>query len=240
MSDPMVHTVATAVVALVCAIFAWPVYFANRKVPGTLYWALAISTIPLALLSLSTQPFAPAWLGIVFANHLLLLYGLLLAYGTWLFFGKRPNPSLLATIAAGFSLPFLYFTYVTPNVDARIVLVSTMLIVTSLIMFHTVATRNKDEFTIGAILIYVVLGATTTLMLYRIIYVLFVAQLGNIFSNTIINVLVSGIAYFSSYGLTLSFYMLCHEQQLKHIKQLQREAEEQTIQKSRFLAFLSH
>lgn len=240
MSEPMVHTVATAVVALVCALFSWPMYFANRKVPGTLYWALAVSTIPLALASLSTQPFAPAWLGIVFANHLFLLYGLLLAYGTWLFFGKRPNLHLLAAIATAFSLPFLYFTYIRPDVDARIVLVSTMLILTSVIMFSTVVTRKKGEFTIGAMLIYAVLGATTALMLYRIVYVLFVGQMGNIFNNTTINVLVAGIAYFSSYGLTLSFYMLCHEKQLQQIKQLQQDAEEQTAQKSRFLAFLSH
>lgn len=240
MSDPLVHTLATAVVGLVCAVFSWPMYFANRKVPGALHWAIANSMIPLAFAGLSIQPFAPVWLGVVVPNHLLLINGLLLVYGTWLFFGHQIQLKLLAVIACCFSLPFLYFTYLEPKVDARITLVSSMLVITSFLMLQTVASRKKGEFTIGAILIYVVLGATTTLMLYRIFYVNFVGEIGSIFSSSTINLLVAGIGYFSSYGLTLSFYMLCHEKQLQHVKQLQQDAIEQTQQKSRFLAFLSH
>lgn len=160
MSAPLVHTLATAVVGLVCAVFSWPMYFANRKVPGTLHWAIANSMIPLAFAGLSIQPFAPAWLGVVVPNHLLRINGLLLVYGTWLFFGHQIQLKLLAVIACCFSLPFLYFTYLEPKVDARITLVSSMLVIISFLMFQTVASRKKGEFTIGAILIYAVLGAT--------------------------------------------------------------------------------
>lgn len=77
-------------------------------------------------------------------------------------------------------------------------------------------------------------------MLYRIIHVLFIGSIDSIFTNTTLNLVVSGISYFNSYGLTLSFYMLCHEKQLQHIKELRKEAQQQAEQKSRFLAFLSH
>jgi signal transduction histidine kinase/DNA-binding response OmpR family regulator len=240
MLEPLAHYTATAVVTLICAMFSWPMYWANRKVPGTLWWAIANSVLPTALICLSSQPYAPVWLGVVLANHLLFLHALLLVYGTWLFFGQKPRFRLLSVIAVCFSLPFLYFSYVSPNTDARIVLGSLMFIATLCFMVQSTATRPKGEFTVGAILIYSVLGTTFILMLYRIIHVLFIGSIGNIFTNTTLNTVVAGISYFNSYGLTLSFYMLCHEKQLQHIKELRKEAQQQTEQKSRFLAFLSH
>lgn len=115
-----------------------------------------------------------------------------------------------------------------------------MFIATLSLMVQSTATRPKGEFTVGAILIYSVLGTTFILMLYRIIHVLFIGSIDSIFTNTTLNLVVSGISYFNSYGLTLSFYMLCHEKQLQHIKELRKEAQQQAEQKSRFLAFLSH
>lgn len=240
MLEPLAHYTATAVVTLICAVFSWPMYWANRKVPGTLWWAVANSVLPVALICLSSQPFTPIWLGVVLANHLLLLHALLLVYGTWLFFGQKPRIRLLCIIALCFCLPFLFFSYISPNTDARIVLGSLMFIAALCLMVHSTATRPKGEFTVGAILIYSVLGTTFILMLYRIIHVLFIGSIGNIFTNTTLNLVVAGISYFNSYGLTLSFYMLCHEKQLQHIKELRKEAQQQTDQKSRFLAFLSH
>lgn len=240
MLEPLVHYTATAVVTLICAVFSWPMYWANRKVPGTLWWAIANSVLPVALICLSSQPFTPIWLGVVVANHLLLLHALLLVYGTWLFFGQKPRLPLLSVIALCFCLPFLYFSYLSPNTDARIVLGSLMFIATLSLMVQSTATRPKGEFTVGAILIYSVLGTTFILMLYRIIHVLFIGSIDSIFTNTTLNLVVSGISYFNSYGLTLSFYMLCHEKQLQHIKELRKEAQQQAEQKSRFLAFLSH
>lgn len=240
MPEFLTYTVASAMITLASALFSWPIYWFNRNVSGTLFWAISCTVAPVALLLVSIQSMVPFFIGIVVTNHLFLLSTLLMIQGTRLFFGRPQNYTLFIVLSLSFSLPFLYFSYIQPGIDHRIITISCMFIISSILMMHAVSARGKGNYTIGALFIYLVMGMTISIMIYRIFYVLSIDKLGDTLSNHPINIIVAGLAYFASYGLTLSFYMLCHEHQLQHIRYLRQQAEEETEQKSRFIASLSH
>ncbi len=240
MLDPLAHSLASVMVTLACALFIWPLYLLNKDFAGPKHWAIGNSLLPLGLLLLSTQSKTPVWLGVVLANHLLLAAVLAILWGTRLFFGYQRNKSLLTVLTLSFSLPFLYFTYITPYTDGRIILVSLMFSLCSLLSIRVLRAKQKTGFSLGVKLFQAVLMLLIMLMSYRIAYILLVGDLGGIFSFNLLNVAVAALSYFVVYGLTLSYFLLCSERRIQMLDSLQQQSKAEAALKSRFLASLSH
>lgn len=240
MLDPLAHSLASVMVTLACALFIWPLYLLNKDFAGPKQWAIGNSLLPLGLLLLSTQSKTPVWLGVVLANHILLAAVLAILWGTRLFFGYQRNKSLLTVLTLSFSLPFLYFTYITPYTDGRIILVSLMFSLCSLLSIRVLRAKQKAGFSLGVKLFQAVLMLLIMLMSYRIAYIMLVGDLGGIFSFNLLNVAVAALSYFVVYGLTLSYFLLCSERRIQMLDRLQQQTKAEAALKSRFLASLSH
>lgn len=240
MLDPLAHSLASVMVTLACALFIWPLYLLNKDFAGPKQWAIGNSLLPLGLLLLSTQSKTPVWLGVVLANHILLAAVSAILWGTRLFFGYQRNKSLLTVLTLSFSLPFLYFTYITPYTDGRIILVSLMFSLCSLLSIRVLRAKQKTGFSLGVKLFQAVLMLLIMLMSYRIAYILLVGDLGGIFSFNLLNVAVAALSYFVVYGLTLSYFLLCSERRIQMLDRLQQQTKAEAALKSRFLASLSH
>lgn len=240
MLDPLAHSLASVMVTLACALFIWPLYLLNKDFAGPKQWAIGNSLLPLGLLLLSTQSMTPVWLGVVLANHILLAAVLAILWGTRLFFGYQRNKSLLTVLTLSFSLPFLYFTYITPYTDGRIILVSLMFSICSLLSIRVLRAKQKAGFSLGVKLFQAVLMLLIMLMSYRIAYILLVGDLGGIFRLNLLNVAVAALSYFVVYGLTLSYFLLCSERRIQMLDRLQQQTKAEAALKSRFLASLSH
>jgi hypothetical protein len=240
MFDPLAHSIASVMVALACALFIWPLYLMNKDFAGTKQWAIGNSLMPIGLLFLSSQGKTPVWFSVVLANHLILAAVLLTLWGVRLFFSLKNNKKAIATIALSFSLPFLYFTYVTPYTDARIIIVSVMFATCSLLNVLAIRTTQKQSFSLGAKILQAVLILLILLMCYRILYLLFIGELGSVFTKNLLNTAVAALSYFVTYGLTLSYFLLCSERRIQMLDTLQQQTKTEAALKSRFLASLSH
>ncbi|TKL85655.1 hypothetical protein DVW31_15615, partial [Enterococcus faecium] len=119
-----------------------------------------------------------------------------------LFFAFTANKKLITTLLLLFSLPFLYFTYISPYTDARIFIVSLMFAVCSLISIQAIRSSQPISFSLGARLLQAVLVLMVLLMCYRIVHLLFIGALGSVFSKNMLNVAVAGLSYFVVYGMT--------------------------------------
>lgn len=240
MLDPLAHSLASVMVSLACALFIWPLYLMNKDFAGIKQLAIGNTLMPLGLLLLSTQGKTAIWLSVVLANHLMLAAVLFQLWGIRLFFARTDNKKLITALALLFSLPFLYFTYISPYTDARIFIVSLMFAVCSLISIQAIRSRQPISFSLGARLLQAVLLLMILLMCYRIVHLLFIGALGSVFSKNMLNVAVAGLSYFVVYGMTLSYFLLCSERRIQMVHHLQQQSKAEAALKSRFLASLSH
>ncbi len=240
MLDPLAHSLASVMVAIACALFIWPLYLMNKDFAGIKQLAIGNTLMPLGLLLLSTQGKTAIWLSVVLANHLMLAAVLLQLWGIRLFFAFTANKTLITTLTLLFSLPFCYFTYITPYTDARIIIVSLMFAICSLLSVQAIRARSRTSFSLGAKLLQAVLILMILLMSYRIMHLLFIGALGSVFSKNILNVAVAGLSYFVVYGMTLSYFLLCSERRIQMVHHLQQQSKAEAALKSRFLASLSH
>jgi hypothetical protein len=69
---------------------------------------------------------------------------------------------------------------------------------------------------------------------------LFIGELGSVFTKNILNTAVAALSYFVTYGLTLSYFLLCSERRIQMLDRLQQQSKAEAALKSRFLASLSH
>ena len=97
----------------------------RAAITGVGYWILANAVAIVALLAFAVQGHASPWLSFVAANVLLAASLLLVLEGCWRFLGRRSRPwaayAGLAVVLAG----IVYWTFVAPDFNARVALVST-------------------------------------------------------------------------------------------------------------------
>lgn len=101
------------------------VFWTRRTYPGFGYWLAGILCQTLAvILFLLPRDHFPPWLTIILANYLITLELLLIHRGTLLFQGKVVGWGGDVAITLSFITLFYYFTYLTPDLGARVLTVS--------------------------------------------------------------------------------------------------------------------
>ncbi len=100
----------------------------NRKTySGFTQWTIASVLNFLGLVSLSLRGFLPDFITVVMANTLIVAGIGLIAYGIEIFAGSSRKIWLFVSLSVSLFVSFLYFTYPSPNVNARIVIISVIL-----------------------------------------------------------------------------------------------------------------
>ncbi|NML30090.1 GGDEF domain-containing protein [Paraburkholderia antibiotica] len=96
----------------------------RAAIPGVGYWIAANALAIVALLAFALQGQAPRWLSLVAANELLAVALLLVLEGCLRFLGHRARPWLAYAGLVAVLLGIVYWTFVAPNFNARVALVS--------------------------------------------------------------------------------------------------------------------
>lgn len=99
----------------------------RKTYPGFSVWTAASVINCLGLVALSFRGFLPDLVTVVLANTLVVAGHGLIAHGLEIFTGSRRRPWLLITSGLLTAGSFLFYTYLSPSVNARIVIVSAFL-----------------------------------------------------------------------------------------------------------------
>lgn len=118
----LVVTALSSVLSILALISLRP-----HAIPGVQRWIWANLIAVISLTLVSTQGVSPAWLGIVVSNQLLAATVLRVFEGCNEFFDVRVGPTQRAvgwTMWLGVLAGIVYYTYVVPDMPARVVIVS--------------------------------------------------------------------------------------------------------------------
>jgi len=225
------------------------VYWTRRTYPGFGYWLAGTlcQTLAVILFLLPRDQFPP-WLTIILANYLLTLELLLIHRGTLLFQDKVVGWGSDVAITLSFITLFYYFTYITPDLGARVLTVSVIHGAIQLWMVRVLLTHRPaffgsiDRWQAG---IWALLGMSN---LTRAVYVWLVAPaLSDIMTTPLLMDFMFILILMASFMLPLSFIIM-NAQRLEYdfglsqqqLHQARETAQQATQAKSRFLANMSH
>ncbi|MFM0564276.1 GGDEF domain-containing protein [Paraburkholderia sediminicola] len=96
----------------------------RAAIPGVGYWISANVVAIVALLAFASQGHASRWLTFVAANELLAISLLLVVEGCYRFLGRRTRPWSGYAGALLVLIGIIYWTFVTPDFDARVTVTS--------------------------------------------------------------------------------------------------------------------
>lgn len=101
---------------------------ATRKVyPGFVWWTVASLLNGIGFICLSLRGILPDFLTILIANSLIIVFFVMVARGLIEFAGGVQKIWLDVAPVVIITITFLYFTYFSPNVSARIVIISLLI-----------------------------------------------------------------------------------------------------------------
>lgn len=120
---------------LVTGLMASVMFFvwrAQKNYPGTKYWVLSNLVGAVGFCLIGLRGFAPEFLTIILGNLLAVSTTAFALEGNRRFLGLRPDSMIPVTVVTAYGITLAFYTYVQPNLTARIITAS---IVTSLLAF---------------------------------------------------------------------------------------------------------
>jgi diguanylate cyclase (GGDEF)-like protein len=139
--------IAAVVVSLAINLGMAIVFWTRRTYPGFGYWLVGgVCRTAGAVLFLLPRDEFPPWLTIVLPNYLLVLEALLYIRGTLTFRGRSVRIGAEIGVSLSFIALFVYFAYITPNVNARIVVISFYGAALSLWMIRVLLDRRRPAY----------------------------------------------------------------------------------------------
>ena len=151
-------------------------WFSRKTYRGFGYWVLANFSIGLGYVLLLLRNQIPDFFSIIVGNALT-LYGLILIYdGIQLFFDRRAFNLWNHLILAAFILLQLNLTYIDPDINARIVLVSGVAFIFELRTGITLFRDSPPKFHRTCQTIAVIFIASSLISILRAVYALYQSQ----------------------------------------------------------------
>lgn len=179
---------------------------------GLEQWGLALLTQSTGWLFIALRGQVHDFLSIVLGN-LLVVYSVIFLYRAVRRFVHQPEfPLVLHTLAAGQFVLFLIFTFVTPNIVARTLIVSTVGMVLTLMGASALLRRRKERSSPGAWLAGTMFLLLAVITASRMVYLVLVdASMPSVFAQNPMQA-----AYFSSVPLvlflgTIGYILMCNE-----------------------------
>ena len=106
-----------------CMLF---IYISRKTYKGFLFWVIASFLNALGLMLLSLRSYLPDFITIVTANTLIISSAGLIAYGLEVFYGDKGKKQYYISASIMIFISLIYFTYRDPDVNARIVIISSV------------------------------------------------------------------------------------------------------------------
>ncbi len=126
----------------------------------------------LGMLLLSTRGLFPDLVTIIFANTCIALYFVMVTYGIELFLVRKIRVWIYIAPMVVLVLSFFYFTYVSPDVSVRIIIISTLAFLFSAIGAYRVHVNSPEIINGRNNLVVLALFVQAGYMLFRIFYTL--------------------------------------------------------------------
>lgn len=106
-----------------CMLF---IFISRKTYKGFLFWVIASFLNALGLMLLSLRSYLPDFITIVTANTLIISSAGLIAYGLEVFYGDKGKKQYYISASIMIFISLIYFTYRDPDVNARIVIISSV------------------------------------------------------------------------------------------------------------------
>jgi diguanylate cyclase (GGDEF)-like protein len=173
-----------AIILLILGLLT-AIYWHSRKVyRGFGFWVLANFSVGLGFLLIALRTHVPDFLSIIVGNALA-VYGLILIYdGIQLFF-DRPAFDLVNNLIFGLYLLLqLYFTYISPSTNSRIVLASAAFVLLELRVSNTLVRHPPPRLRRTCMTIALIFMLSALFFLARGVYTLYQTGPINLLSDT--------------------------------------------------------
>ncbi|MCC8404102.1 GGDEF domain-containing protein [Paraburkholderia sp. MMS20-SJTN17] len=220
----MLNPLTILLVTVLADAIAMAVLFSLRraKIPGVGYWIAANALAIVALIGFALQGYASRWLTHIAANMLFALALLLLLEGCLRFLGRvaRPWPAYvgLVPVLAG----MIYWTFVTPNFNARVALVSayhaSLYAALGLLMLRACPAnrpRYSFYFLASAALLLCVGHATRGIM-----YGFHLLEQTSLMQVSVSNTVFLALGILAPPFLSIGFVMLAHDRLAERLERL--------------------
>jgi len=120
-------TIVSGVISLILAICMIYTFRRRKTYNGAAQWTLASVISSFALIFMSLRGVAPDFISIIISNTLIVAATGLIAYGLESFAGGTRRAWLFILLTVSLFVSFSYFTYYSPNIKVRIVILFTIL-----------------------------------------------------------------------------------------------------------------
>lgn len=122
----MPSTVALLGIAIMSCVMSASVLASllRTNMPGVPRWCAAYGLAGIGIVFVLVDKHLPSQMGTIVVHTLFLVGGLLIAQGTREFFGRRAVSRIECAVVLAIFFAVLALTYVTPNLDARVALIS--------------------------------------------------------------------------------------------------------------------
>ena len=206
----------------------------NRDLPGLGLSTVACGLGTLGCLLLALQKHLPPLFGIVVSNTLIIVCLATTVESLRRFFGGRPKLAWIAVVACVVAVGFVHWTYITPNLLARIRWSCSSM---ALCCFYgaQVSWRGRDaSMRVGSSLLALGLFVLGTLQGLRAL----ISQ--QLFGDDPFTAIALVGTMLSFYAVVLGIFMAVSERHLATAKQQRARAEAGEREKGEFLARMSH
>ncbi len=220
--DNRTQAIVQIVVSIMLCIVMWAAWRTQKTFPGFGRWTM--SKIPLAAgwLLLSLRGMIPDWASIVAANMLLVVSPILLYEGIRQFRGKPHQNMLHYGVLVLFTGSFSLFTFVEPNFNARLALLSACLVliftrcIIELVADVPPELRSSYWFTAA------MFGAFELVLILRLITISSLPALSDPFSADIWQNLLSLANIVFPIGGTFGFFMMTNDRLTMELRMAER------------------
>jgi len=120
-------SLTAGIISLILCICMLYVSRTRKTYNGFTQWTTASILNAFGMALLSMRGFFPDFISIVIANTLIVVANCLIVYGLEVFAGNTRRIWLIISFAVSTFMLFIYFTYYSPNVNVRIVIISAVL-----------------------------------------------------------------------------------------------------------------
>lgn len=119
--------ITSSVVSLVLCVCMVYVFITRKTYAGFRYWTIASVLYSVGMVLMGLRGLMPDGFSIIIANGFLVGGSCLIAHGLNEFFDRSSSRRLLALLTATCVTLCVYYTYFSPNVNARIIIVSSVI-----------------------------------------------------------------------------------------------------------------
>ncbi len=166
-------SLTSSIISIALAAVMMHIHTTHKTYHGFNYWVVAAISMILGLFLMSMRGFIPDLFTIVLANLLMLAHYALVMHGLIIFLNRQSKIWVYVIMTLLYLVMILFFTYVSPNISVRIVVVTILSMIFYPISLIHIQKYSKDIRIDPNFLLIVTFIILILYSLFRIIYTLF-------------------------------------------------------------------